>query len=152
MTPSVVGFYAMAASSDVSRLTDYRYEFVPDARRFEPGTHAFHDLAGMAASIELLLEVGIDRIADHVTRLLAPFEAWLAGHPEIEIVSDRSPERRSAIFCFRPPRLEAAMSALQAAGVRCALREGSIRISPHLYNTPADIDRLIDGLERHLRD
>ena len=37
---------------------------------------------------------------------------------------------------------------LREAGIDIALRQGSLRISPHLYNTTEDIDRLLEALDR----
>lgn len=35
---------------------------------------------------------------------------------------------------------------LREAGVDIALRQSALRISPHLYNTPEDVDRLLEVL------
>ncbi|HEX2188722.1 MAG TPA: hypothetical protein VHG51_07465, partial [Longimicrobiaceae bacterium] len=56
--------------------------------------------------------------------------------------------RRSGILCFRPPEPEAAFAALTAAGVVCVLREGAVRVSPHLYNDAGDVARVVEVLER----
>ncbi|HEX8275430.1 MAG TPA: aminotransferase class V-fold PLP-dependent enzyme [Longimicrobiaceae bacterium] len=147
MQPHVVGWTSLQASADYANLLDYRYEFVEDARRFEVATPAFHDFAGMAASLEVLLEAGVDAVQAHLAELLEPLEAWMAEHPEFRVVSDRSPERRSGIFCFRPPEPEATFAALAAAGVVCVLRQGAVRISPHLYNDAGDLARVLEVLE-----
>lgn len=150
MEPHNVGWTSLRASTDFASLLDYRYEFVEDARRFEVATPPFQDLAGLAASIETLLEAGVGRIAAHVAELLDPLVAWLAEHPEVETVSDLAPERRSGILCFRPPAPEAAFAALTAAGVVCVLREGAVRVSPHVYNDADDVARVIRVLEREV--
>ena len=147
MQPHVVGWTSLRASADYANLLDYRYEFVEGARKFEVATPAFHDFAGMAASLELLLEAGVDTVRAHLAGLLEPLEGWLAEHPEYEVVSDRSPGRRSGIFCFRPPRPERTFAALAEAGVVCVLREGAVRVSPHLYNDAGDLARVLEVLE-----
>jgi selenocysteine lyase/cysteine desulfurase len=38
------------------------------------------------------------------------------------------------------------VEALAARGIDVALRAGRIRVSPHVHNTDADIDRLLEGL------
>lgn len=147
MEPAVVGWTGMRASSDVESIVDYSWEFRRDARRFEVSTLPFHDFAGFGESLGLLVEVGVERIAEHLERILAPLVEWLLEHPEVELVSDWSPGRRSGILAFRPPAPEAAYRRLTASGVLCALREGSIRVAPHLYNTRAEVERVIDSLE-----
>ena len=63
------------------------------------------------------------------------------------IDSDPRPERRSGIFAFTPADAAGAYRALHRAGVACCLREGAVRLSPHLYNQPEDIARVMDVLE-----
>ncbi len=41
---------------------------------------------------------------------------------------------------------EAAEVRLAELGVRCAARGGNIRLSPHVYNTAADVDAALDAL------
>ncbi|HEV2149274.1 MAG TPA: aminotransferase class V-fold PLP-dependent enzyme [Longimicrobiaceae bacterium] len=150
MEPHVVGWASLRASADFAALLDYRWEFMEGARRFEVGTPPVQDFAGTAASMELLLEVGPDRIEEHVRGLLDPLVDWLHAHPEVEVVSDLAPGRRSGIFCFRPPAAEEVFAALTAAGVVCVLREGAVRLAPHLYNEAADVARVIRVLEREV--
>jgi selenocysteine lyase/cysteine desulfurase len=150
MQPRVVGWTSLRASADYANLLDYRYEFVESARKFEVATPAFQDFAGMAASMEVLLEAGVENVQAHLVELLDPLAAWLAAHPEYEVVSDRAPARRSGIFCFRSPAPEATFAALTEAGVVCVLRQGAVRVSPHLYNDADDVARVIEVLEREV--
>jgi selenocysteine lyase/cysteine desulfurase len=133
---------------DYSRLVDYRYEFWETARRFEVGTMAFHDVAGMTQSIGLLQEIGPDNIHRHQMDLLDPLVEWLGESGGGEIVSDLRPAHRSGILCFRPADAEGAYAELTRAGVACVLREGAVRISPHLYNTHDEIATVIEVLSR----
>ena len=147
LEPHVVGWTAMRASQNLSSLLDYRWEFEPDARRFEVATMPLQDFLGLAHSMELLVEVGIPAIQAHLQTLLDPLIAWAEGREGVEPISDSTPEHRSGIVCFRPPKPEAAFRALGEAGIVCALREGAIRISPHLYNIPEDTARVIEVLD-----
>lgn len=148
LEPPVVGWTAMEASADLERCVDYRWELVPTARRFEVSTQAWQDVAGFGESMELLLETGIERIRDHVFGLIDPLAQWLGGREDATIVSPMDAARRSGVFCFRLGDTERAYAALHRAGVRCALREGAIRIAPHLYNTAEEIAAVMDVLER----
>jgi selenocysteine lyase/cysteine desulfurase len=148
MEPRIVGWTAMEASADLTRCVDYRWEWVPTARRFEVGTQAWQDVAGFTAAVELLLETGIERIREHVFGLLDPLAGWLAEQEDATIVSDLAPGRRSGVFAFRLGDTDRAYATLHRAGVMCALREGSVRIAPHLYNTAEEIATVIEMLER----
>lgn len=148
MEPRVIGWTGMKAAEDFNSLVDYRWEFRGDARKFEVATIPFQDFAGFAESLELLMEVGVDNIERQLRWVLEPLLAWLAERPEVEVLSDPRPERRSAIVSFRPPSAEAVLERLLREGVVCALREGAIRVAPHLYNTREEMERVVELLER----
>jgi selenocysteine lyase/cysteine desulfurase len=149
MEPRVVGWTALTASADYTDCCDYRWELVDDARRFEVATQPLHDIAAFTASLELLLEVGIPAIHAHVLSLLDPLAEWLTGREGITIVSDLEPARRSGIFSFRTgDTTTASYKALRRAGIDCVMREGSIRIAPHFYNTAGEVAAVMDALEQ----
>jgi cysteine desulfurase/selenocysteine lyase len=150
MEPRVIGWTALAASADLERVLDYAPGWVPGARRFEVATQPWQDYAGMAEAAELLLDADPARIQAHVRGLLDPLAAWMAERG-IDVVSDLSPARRSGIFAFTLPDAAGAYRALHGAGVGCVLREGAVRLSPHLYNQPEDIGRVMDVLDGWMR-
>jgi selenocysteine lyase/cysteine desulfurase len=49
--------------------------------------------------------------------------------------------------CIAPDDAAAAHRRLREAGVICALREGAIRLSPHCYNTPDEMEKVIETLD-----
>jgi selenocysteine lyase/cysteine desulfurase len=146
MEPRVIGWSSMTASADLERVLDYEPGWVEGARRFEVATQPWQDYAGMAESVELLLDADPARIRGHVLALQDPLAAWMAERG-MEVVSDARPERRSGIFAFTTDDAAGAYRALHRAGVGCVLREGAVRLSPHLYNQPEDIGRVMDVLE-----
>lgn len=147
MQPRVVGWTAMQASADLERVLDYRYDLHDDARRWEVATQPLQDFAALTASLEMLLEVGVPAIERHVLSLLDPLIAWVQGRDDVRLASDLAPERRSGILALRHARPGRAMAALARADVHCALREGVIRVSPHLYNTTDHVSRMIEALQ-----
>jgi len=143
--PTFAGWAAFQGTDDYSRLTSYNPEPWPDARRFEIITLPFQDFAAMNVSLDLLLSVGADRIAAHIREISAPIHDWVAaGHG---VLTSPVGARGSAILCVRPHGdVVAAYRRLGAAGVACALREGSIRLSPHLCNTLEEVERVVELL------
>jgi cysteine desulfurase/selenocysteine lyase len=150
MEPRVIGWSAMTASADLERVLDYEPGWVEGARRFEVATQPWQDFAGMAEAVELILDAEPARIREHVLALLDPLAAWVAERG-MDAVSDPRPERRSGIFAFTGPDAAGAYRALHRAGVGCVLREGAVRLSPHLYNQPEDIGRVMDVLDGWMR-
>ena len=141
LEPSFAGWAAFRGSDDYTRLTSYDPRPWPDARRFELLTFPVQDFAAMNASLELILSVGVDAIAAHTRTLHQPVVDW-AEQGGGEISSPRG-ARGSAILCVRPRGgVLAAYARLHEAGVHCSLREGAVRLSPHLYNRPDEIERV----------
>ena len=148
LEPATVGWLAMQASEDFTRLTDYEYRFFDDARRFEVLTFPVQDVAGMSASLELLAELGPEAVEAHVYALTDAIVEWARATPRMTLVTPAARARRAGIVAVAPPDPEAASARLTAARVAHSLREGAIRLSPHYYNTPDEIQvalRAIDG-------
>jgi selenocysteine lyase/cysteine desulfurase len=101
------------------------------ARRFDTSP-AWFSFVGAAPSIELLNEIGIGAVHAHNVGLAQRFLTGL-GLPPAE----------SAIVSVGHP---SAAEQFAAAGVRAAVRAGRARLSFHLYNTEADVDRALEAL------
>ncbi len=147
LEPRQIGWLAVQGSSNFNRLVEYDLSWYDDARRFEVGTLPYQDLAGFCASLEMLLDLGIERIERHVTALLDTMLSRVqsAGIP---VITPAERARRAGILTVRPDNAAAVSERLARAGIVCSLREGAIRLSPHLYSTADDISRTIDVLLR----
>ena len=146
LRPSVTGWMAFEGTDDFSRLTQYDDTLRGDARRFELITLPYQDFAGMNTSVRMLLDVGIPAIGQHLRSLHAPLLEW-ASRYGVRVVSPRG-DRASGIVCIAPADVGAAFRALKAARVICGMREGAIRLSPHLYNTLDEMQQVVDILEK----
>ena len=146
LPPADVGWMAYAGTDDLNRLTEYSSTLRPNARRYELVTLPYQDIAGLVASMGLLLEVGVAAIRDHLAAIEVPILAW-AERQGIAVSSPTDPAHRSAIICLDVPAAPRAYAALRRAGVVTSLREGSVRISPHLYNTVDDLARVSEVLD-----
>jgi len=141
----VTGWMAFEGTDDLTRLTRYDDTLRADARRFELMTLPYQDFAGMNASLQLLLELGVERIGKHLRRLQEPLVTW-AGQGGGRIVSPQD-AHRSGIIAIAPEAGEEAFRRLKTARIICSLREGAIRLSPHAYNTVEEMERVVEVLE-----
>jgi selenocysteine lyase/cysteine desulfurase len=66
----------------------------------------------------------------------------------VRLVTPADPRRRAGVVSFAPTELDAMAARLTAAHVSHTVREGAIRLSPHVYNTIEEIDAVIGVLER----
>jgi selenocysteine lyase/cysteine desulfurase len=145
LEPREVGWLAVRGSDDFNRLVDYDLSWYDDARRFEVGTLPYQDLAAFCASLELLLDVGLACISTHVGTLVEAMMSRLCG-AGATVVTPTAPRRRAGIVTVRVKNGERVSEQLARAGIVCSLREGAIRLSPHLYCTREDVDRAVDVL------
>lgn len=109
----------------------------PDARRFDEPT-AFLAYHGAAAALTLVEEVGVAAIHAHDTALAARYRRGLAALGHTPVPGD-SP-------VVSVPGLADRASGLTRAGILTSARAGHLRAAFHLYNTEADVDRLLDVL------
>ncbi|MFP3990465.1 aminotransferase class V-fold PLP-dependent enzyme [Streptomyces sp. E11-3] len=113
-------------------------ELAHSARRFDISPSLF-SYPGARASLALVEEVGVDAIRAHDLALAGRFRTGLAalGHTPV-------PSPGSAIVSV--PGLGHRQPELSRAGIEVSDRAGNLRASFHLYNTAADVDRLLDVL------
>ncbi|MBV8731000.1 MAG: aminotransferase class V-fold PLP-dependent enzyme [Acidobacteriia bacterium] len=134
-----VAHYADYASRDMSLR--------PDAGRYECGTLNTIGCFGLDAAIELLLEIGIERIAAAV-RSLGDQLAEGVQAKGYEVMEQRTPATGAGIVSFRKPGWNPVdiVRQLHGEGIITAPRAGWVRASPHFYISPADIERVLAAL------
>ncbi|MBV9443426.1 MAG: aminotransferase class V-fold PLP-dependent enzyme [Acidobacteriaceae bacterium] len=119
----------------------------PDAGRYECGTLNTVGCFGLKAAIEFLLEVGVENIRDSVLNLADQLEGGVR-EKGYEVMVGRTSETGSGIVSFRHPQEDSrvVVSELKRAGILGAPRQGWVRLSPHFYISPEDIDAVLSAL------
>ena len=148
LEPPMAGWTAFDGTDDLGTLTQYEGDWRSDARRFELITLPFQDFVGMIGSVELLLELGIDRIQAHLADINRPVLEWAANRGVR--ISSPTGASGSGIVSLVPADPAATFAKLTAGGAVASLREGAIRLSPHCYNTIDEMARLADLLDRSI--
>nr|WP_247717886.1 aminotransferase class V-fold PLP-dependent enzyme [Qipengyuania proteolytica] len=139
-----------AGSEDFSRLVDYRSDFQPGARRFDMGEKSNAPLLnGAVAAFDFLLEFGMEAIAE---TLAGKTQAIADGAAAFGLSSAPIGTRAAHFLSLdlpddRPADLTDRLAARQ---VHVSLRGASLRVTPHLYNTPEDSDALLATLSECL--
>jgi selenocysteine lyase/cysteine desulfurase len=130
-------------------FTDTSY--VPDARRFDMGERDHFISMEMAAiGMEMLAEWGQVAVLARLAMLTAAIADRVRELPvRVSDVRFRAPHLLSLGFDGGMPA--ALAEGLAAEGVHVASRLGRMRISPHVYNDEADIDRFVTVLAKRLR-
>jgi cysteine desulfurase/selenocysteine lyase len=127
---------------------DYDSPLMESAARYEEGTRSLVGIAGLEQSLRLLLDVGPERTARHLQVLTD----HLVDHLQrlgYSILTPLEQEHRSGIvtFCHAQRSAQCIFDALRAAGIVGAVREGGVRLSPHIYNTLDEIDAVAEALQ-----
>ncbi|PPK98449.1 selenocysteine lyase/cysteine desulfurase [Kineococcus xinjiangensis] len=135
LVPQAAGWYAGA--DRWSSIYGGPLRLAESARRFDVSP-AWHSWVGQAASLELLTEVGTATLHAHALGLADRARAGLG-----------LPPGNSAILSLDVP--PEALEELAGAGVVGSVRAGRLRVSFHVHNTAADVDRLLGCLEPHAR-
>ena len=145
LQPANVGWLG-AEWGDFSAF-DYDRPLVDGAARYEEGTRSLVGIAGLEQSLGLLLHVGPQRIAEHVLHLTDRLIGGLHDHG-YRIMTPPTAAHRSAIVTFAHGQHSAQhiFDTLRRAQIVCSVREGGVRVSPHLYNTEHEIDAVLHAL------
>jgi selenocysteine lyase/cysteine desulfurase len=119
----------------------------PDAGRYECGTLNTIGIFGLRAAIEFLLELGVEKVAVAVQSLADQLERGLIAKG-YETAHARTLESGAGIVSFRKSGLSAQQIAhqLKSKNIITAPRQGWVRVSPHFYISPTDIDELLSNL------
>ena len=136
-----------------SSPTDYRVpetlRFRADGARFEPGALPTPGLYALAASLGLLLEIGLPEVEARIARTLAVLVDGLPHLGFTPVLFDGPP--RSGILAARPPAGKDARYYQKRAAdenVVISAREGFVRFSPHVGNDESEAERVIQLLKK----
>jgi len=130
---------------DWEALDDYALTFHEDARRFEVGTLNGVGLAALNAALEQYLAVGPAVVEARIRDLTARLAGGLAGLG-LRRYGTSDPTHGSGIVTVAPDDAEALADHLKHCGVTGALRNRKLRLSPHAYVTPEDIDTALEHI------
>jgi selenocysteine lyase/cysteine desulfurase len=150
LRPTVFGWHNVRCPNYVAQE---KLVHPPDARRYEAGTANLIGLAGLHAAMELLLEIGVDNISRELLRKRAWLLPALQSKGYTVLAAETESKAMSAIITFHREGSDLAglHQKLLAANVITSLRadrQGNryIRLSPHFYNTDAELERVLELL------
>lgn len=126
--------------------------FLDSAARYEPGVLNIGPLLGMRAGMELLAEIGLKNVAGRIAYLVVHLADGLA-ELGFAAAGPTKGSTASGMLTVSHPRVEAGklFLTLQEKGVTVSQRrdragKGYLRISPHFYNTEAELERTLEIL------
>ncbi|HET9178827.1 MAG TPA: aminotransferase class V-fold PLP-dependent enzyme [Terriglobia bacterium] len=144
----VVNWMSVDGAEDFDALPVDDFKLADAARIFDaPETANFINLSAMEASLEFVRGVGVPAVTTHCTALLDRAAEGLQVRGYILTNADRL-QLPSPLLCFRcgsDDATDRTYAELKARHVEVSLRHQRIRVSPYLYNSKEDIDRLLES-------
>jgi selenocysteine lyase/cysteine desulfurase len=151
--PVLLGWHSV---SDPLNFEKLHFTLANSARRFEEGSHNGLSIYGLGGAVELLLEVGVERIARRILQLT---DRLIEGLKQLGLPIHNSldPKFRSGIVMFSLPgdktgeelgRLE---RHLFSKKIYTSIRCGCIRLSPHFYNSEEEIETVLKEISDFLQ-
>ncbi len=161
-------FYCRREVRDRLQLTQFGWHMVEDmgnydrldwqpassARRFEAGSPNTLAQHALSASLELLLETGMDQVASAIQERVSFLIEALRSRSGVRILSPTEESRRAGIVTFAVDGIDQRQlfEALKLHGIVCAQRGGGIRWSPHFYTPQLVLERALDILDRAIEE
>jgi cysteine desulfurase / selenocysteine lyase len=136
--PTVVGWRSDRRWRGVNALHHGAPEFVDAAERYEGGMLDFPALYGMAASVDLLLEIGAEKIEKRVLILAKRCQEILERHGGFVLHGN------TAILAARFEGIDPSVLTvmLRERRILVSARHGCLRVSTHFYNDQSDLAAL----------
>jgi selenocysteine lyase/cysteine desulfurase len=149
LRPPIIGGWNVVSPNFIAQR---EVMFESGGRKFEPGAYTHSVLAGLRVAAELLLETGSNEISQQIRRLNQSLRDQLAPGG-FEFLSPSKEENRCGILTCRHPRVSSEVLWEEAAknDIVISLRfdrtnRSWLRVSPHFYNTEAEITKIADVL------
>jgi len=150
LTPPIYGWHNVQNPNFVAQE---KIVFRSGAAKYEAGTHNLVGLAGLMAAMKLAWEIGVTNAAAELLRKRAWLMPALQSKGFTVLNADAKPENASGIISFHQPGKDLTVlhKKLADAGVVTSLRtdragKNYIRLSPHYYNTDAELQRVLELL------
>jgi selenocysteine lyase/cysteine desulfurase len=150
LNPPIYGWHNVRNPNFVAQE---KIEFRSGAVKYEAGTQNLVGLVGLIASMELALEIGVENIAAELLRKRAWLVPALQSKGFTVLNADAKIANAGGIVSFFQPGkdLSELHRKLSEAGIVASLRanrkgQNFIRLSPHFYNTDAELHRVLELL------
>ena len=124
------------------------FEALPDARRMMNGTPSIPAWHAAIAGLDIIAEVGVDRIRERSQAMTARLLELVDAHG-FRTVAPRDPARLGGTVAIDVPEGLAVARTLNARDFVVDYRPGAgIRVSPHFYNTEEEVEAVVGEIDR----
>jgi selenocysteine lyase/cysteine desulfurase len=151
LNPVRTGWFSVEVPWD---LLNYDQPYLDNTMRFEAGSPNMIGLAGMNASLNTLLDIGVARIQAHLRTLSDQLTQKVLSETDYELYSPVDNRYRSGIVTFKFLKSidgEKVINELKSEKLVISYREGYFRISPHFYSSPSEIENAFNKINEMIK-
>ncbi|MGH2684091.1 MAG: aminotransferase class V-fold PLP-dependent enzyme [Actinomycetota bacterium] len=142
LEPTVTGWFSQA---DFFAFDGSRLDWPATAQRFAMGTPSPAAVYAAVAGLELVLDVGVDRIRARTLELTG-YVIGRAVEEGYVVRTPADPVQRGAMVAFEVPRSTDTLHHLLERDVIVDERHGALRVCPHFFTSEDDVDAMFDAL------
>ena len=144
LNPTITGWFSQR---DFFAFDGSRVDWPDNAQRLAIGTPSPMSVFAAAAGLDIIHEVGIERIRERTLELTG----YLIDRAEdggYTVRTPRDPSRRGAMVAFDVGDSKRTLERLLDLDVVVDERHGALRVCPHFYSSEDDVDALFDALRK----
>ena len=144
LPPLASGWFTQA---NIFAMDIYANTPSPTARRFEAGTPPNPNLYAALAGLKLIQSIGLEKIDAHRREITGAIKEG-ALRRGFNLVTSVDPNKHGPMVSLKSNQVELLVKWLERDDVIVSSRDNNLRISPHIYNNSADVDKLMDCLTK----
>ena len=144
LAPTLTGWFAQ---TNPFAFDTQHLELSPSARRFESGTPAIPNLYAAVPGFELLREIGMENVAEHVKKLA---QALLRRAGELGIRVKTPVDSAGPLVVLQSKDATLLVQKLAENNIVASNRQDGLRISFHVYNTMDDVQAVVEILKKNI--
>ncbi len=144
LSPTLTGWFAQA---NPFTYNPQHFELSPTARRFESGTPAVPNAYAALPGFEMLQDIGMDNVANHVKTLT---QSLLRYTHDLGIVVKTPADSAGPLVVLQSKDSTLLVQKLAESDIVASNRFDGLRISFQVYNTADDVKAVAEVLMKHL--
>lgn len=139
LEPAYIGWFSQ---KDPFQFGAEKLDYADTADRFQSGTWAVPALYASITGLKVILGIGVQSIREKIVRLTRQ-AIDLGAELGLKTISPQNDLERGAMVSFVVKEPHEMENKLRSEGIITSSRGIGLRIAPHFYNTPEDIEKAV---------
>jgi selenocysteine lyase/cysteine desulfurase len=144
LVPTITGWFAQ---TNPFAFDPQNLNLSPTARRFESGSPSVPNVYAAMPGFQLLQEIGMANVADHVSRLT---QELLRSVAALDIRVKTPADSAGPLVVLQANDSTLLVKKLAESGIVASNRHDGLRISFHIYNTLDDVKAVVEVLKTNI--